>query len=84
MESITIRAQHCPKFSRMMTMAFEELSPNKAFIYIDDLIYIGNSFEEHLENLECVFKICEKYNYKLNPNSIFFRILMLRNWYITR
>ena len=56
-------------FSRMMAMAFSELCPNKAFTYIDDLICIGATSSEHLNNLESVFKICEKYNLKLNPEK---------------
>lgn len=61
-------------FSRMMALAFSGLPPENAFIYMDDLIVIGTSIKNHLENLENVFKICRKYNLKLNPEKCeFFR-----------
>lgn len=42
--------------------------------YMDDLIVIGCSIKHHLESLENVFKICRKYNLKLNPEKCeFFR-----------
>lgn len=61
-------------FSRMMALAFSGLPPENAFIYMDDLIVIGISVEQHFDNLENVFKICRKYNLKLNPEKCdFFR-----------
>jgi hypothetical protein len=61
-------------FARMMSIAFSGLAPDKAFVYIDDLIILGKSTKSHLENLEAVFKTCEKYNLKLNPKKcIFFK-----------
>lgn len=56
-------------FSRMMSLAFAGLKPEQAFIYMDDLIVIGFSEKNHIQNLESVFKICEKYNLKLNPEK---------------
>lgn len=58
-------------FSRMMlmTIAFSGLTPEQAFIYMDDIIVIGFSERNHLNNLEAVFKICEKHNLKLNPDK---------------
>lgn len=43
-------------FSRMMTIAFSGLSPQQAFIYMDDLIVIGISENNHLNNLKTVFE----------------------------
>lgn len=56
-------------FTRMMTLAFAGLGPEKAFIYMDDLIVIGTSVKHHLNNLQCVFETCRKFNLKLNPNK---------------
>lgn len=56
-------------FQRMMSIAFSGLSPDKAFMYIDDLIVIGRSEKHHLQNLEKVFETCNKYNLKLNPSK---------------
>lgn len=56
-------------FTRMMTIAFSGLTPQKAFIYMDDLIVIGLSENQHLENLKSVFEMCRKHNLKLNPEK---------------
>lgn len=56
-------------FSRMMSIAFSGLSPQKAFTYMDDLIVIGISENHHLNNLKSVFEMCRKYNLKLNPDK---------------
>lgn len=61
-------------FMRMMSIAFSGLSPENAFLYMDDLIIIGCSKNHHLSNIRKVFEICRKYNLKLNPEkSKFFR-----------
>lgn len=56
-------------FSRMMTIAFSGLAPNQAFIYMNDLIAIGISDNQHLNNLRSVFEMCRKNNLKLNPEK---------------
>lgn len=61
-------------FSRMMALAFSGLTPERCFSYMDDLIIIGFSEENHLNNIRSVFEICRKYNLKLNPAKCeFFR-----------
>lgn len=61
-------------FTRMMTMAFSGLSPDKAFIYMDDIIVIGISEDHHINNLRNVFQTCRKFNLKINPEKCdFFR-----------
>lgn len=41
---------------------------------MDDIIVVGCSVDHQLENLENVFKICRKYNLRLNPEKCeFFR-----------
>lgn len=59
-------------FSRMMTIAFSGLPPQQAFIYMDDLIVIGISENQHLNNLKNVFDMCRKSNLKLNPDKCYF------------
>lgn len=59
-------------FSRMMSLAFSGLSPERCFSYMDDLIVIGYSEKNHVENLLKVFETCRKCNLKLNTKvSIF-------------
>lgn len=61
-------------FTRMMTIAFSGLSPEQAFIYMDDIIVIGFSENQHINNLRKVFETCRKYNLKVNPEKCnFFR-----------
>jgi len=56
-------------FTRMMTIAFSGLSPEQAFIYMDDLIVMGFSEKQHIYNLRKVFETCRKFNLKLNPEK---------------
>lgn len=61
-------------FQRMMNIAFASLSPEKAFMYMDDLIVTGCSEKHHLNNLKAVFELCRKHCLKLNPEKCqFFR-----------
>lgn len=61
-------------FCRMMALAFSGVTPQRAFMYMDDIIVIGSSERNHLQNLGKMFDICERYNLKLNPNKCsFFR-----------
>lgn len=56
-------------FSRMMTIAFSGLTPQQSFIYMDDLIFVGFSENQHLNNLKKVFEMCRQNNLKLNPDK---------------
>lgn len=61
-------------FQRMMSLAFAGLSPEKCFIYMDDLVVIASSERQMLNNLKDVFLTCRKFNLKLNPDKCtFFR-----------
>lgn len=61
-------------FSRMMSMAFSGLPPDRMFVYIDDIIVVGCSEEHHIKNLESVFQVCRRRGLKLNPEkSQFFK-----------
>lgn len=56
-------------FSRMMTMAFAGLKPQRAFIYMDDLLVVGSTESQHLKNLFDVFETCRRVNLKVNPGK---------------
>lgn len=61
-------------FCRMMNIAFSGIEPEKSFLYMDDIIVLGKSEKDHLKNIENIFKICNKYQLKLNPEKCnFFR-----------
>lgn len=52
-----------------MSIAFAGLTPEAAFLYMDDLIVIGCSANHHIQNLRRTFESCKKYNLKLNPEK---------------
>ncbi|WP_331035211.1 reverse transcriptase domain-containing protein [Lactovum miscens] len=54
-------------FSRMMSLAFAGANQIQYFLYMDDVIVVGNSVAHHLKNLRGVFSICRGRNLKLNP-----------------
>lgn len=56
-------------FSRMMAIAFSGLPPDRAFIYIDDIIVIGRTESNHIANLRSVFDVLRKYNLKINAEK---------------
>lgn len=56
-------------FQRMMTIALSGLSPDTAFLYIDDIIVTGCSKNHHLKNLTSVFQCLRAKNLKLNPDK---------------
>lgn len=56
-------------FQRMMNIAMAGLTPEIAFIYIDDIVIIGCSENHHLKNLAEVFERLRYYNLKLNPSK---------------
>lgn len=56
-------------FQRMMNIAFTGLTPEKAFLYVDDIIVIGRSEKHHFHNLKTVFERLRQYNLKINPEK---------------
>lgn len=56
-------------FSRMMNLAFSGLPSEKLFIYIDDIIVLGKSEQDHLNNLKEMFSRCRERNLKINPEK---------------
>lgn len=59
-------------FARMMNEAFSSLPPNTCFIYLDDLIILGKTEEQHLDNIRKVFEVCKNLNLKLNTRKCLF------------
>ena len=54
-------------FQRLMNTVFAELMPKKCLVYIDDLLVLGKSFDEHLSNLRLVFEKLRSYTLKVKP-----------------
>lgn len=61
-------------FQRMMSLAFAGLTPEKAFIYMDDLVIFGATKDQMLKNIRRVFDVCRDKCLKLNPEKcVFFK-----------
>ena len=54
-----------PTFQRLMSVVLEGLLPLRCLVYLDDVLVIGRSFEQHLENLESVLKAISDAGMKL-------------------
>ncbi|GBO17450.1 Transposon Ty3-I Gag-Pol polyprotein [Araneus ventricosus] len=56
-------------FERLMETVLRGLSSEVCLVYLDDIIIVGRTFEEHLNNLRKVFQRLQKANLKLNPKK---------------
>ena len=52
-------------FQRLMERAMGELNLKDCLIYLDDIIIFSESFDQHLERLEAIFKRLHEHNLKL-------------------
>lgn len=52
-------------FQRVMNMALTGLIGRAAFVYMDDVVIFGSSWEEHLKNLEDVLARIKSVNLSL-------------------
>nr|WP_253310135.1 reverse transcriptase domain-containing protein [Rickettsia endosymbiont of Ceutorhynchus assimilis] len=58
-------------FERLMHLVLRGLTWRTCLVYLDDVMIMGNSFQEHLNNLKEVFDRFRNANLKLNPNKCF-------------
>ena len=56
-------------FQRLMDMVLTGLQWSSCIVYIDDIIVVGRTFEEHLCNLKHVFERIDKAGLKLHPDK---------------
>ncbi|GBL93118.1 Retrovirus-related Pol polyprotein from transposon 297 [Araneus ventricosus] len=56
-------------FERLMETVLRRLSSEACLVYLDDIIIVGRTFEEHLNNLRKVFQKRQKANVKLSPKK---------------
>ncbi|UYV73203.1 K02A2.6-like [Cordylochernes scorpioides] len=56
-------------FERLMEAVLQGLATETCMVYLDDIIVLGKNFEEHLSNIEKVFKRLEASNLKLSPKK---------------
>ena len=43
-------------FQRLMDLVLTGLQWSKCLVYLDDIVVLGRSLEEHIDNLDSVFK----------------------------
>lgn len=56
-------------FERLMEMVLKGLTWKICLVYLDDILVMGKSFDDHLKNLEEVFARIGDANLKLNPKK---------------
>ena len=61
-----------PTFQRLMSAVLEGLLPLKCLVYLDDVLVVGRSFEQHLENLKAVLEAISKAGLKLKVSKCHF------------
>lgn len=56
-------------YKRLMEECFDGLHLDICFIYLDDLIILSKTYEEHVERLEKIFQRLREVNLKLSPKK---------------
>ena len=54
-------------FQRLMNSVLAGLQWTTCLVYIDDIIVVGNTFDQHLNNLQCVFERLKQAGLKVQP-----------------
>ena len=65
-------ANAVPTFQRLMSNVLQGLLRNKCLVYLDDVLIVGHSFEEHLHNLQEVLNAIKNAGLKLKPEKCHF------------
>ena len=61
-------------FQRLMDLVLSGLQWSQGLVYLDDIIVLGRSFEEHIKNLDLVFQRLRQSRLRLKPSKCaFFR-----------
>ena len=59
-------------FQRLMETVLGGLAHNTCMVYLDDILVVGRTFEEHLQNLETVFQRLKSAGLRLKPEKCCF------------
>ena len=59
-------------FQRLMDLVLAGLQMSQCLVYIDDVIVVGRTFDEHLSNLQEVFERVRRAGLKLKPSKCSF------------
>ncbi|GBN86053.1 Retrovirus-related Pol polyprotein from transposon 297 [Araneus ventricosus] len=68
-------------FERLMETVLRGLASQACLVYLHDIIIVGRTFQEHLNNIRKVFQRLQKVNLKLSPKKCrFFRKEIFLSW----
>ena len=56
-------------FERLMEKILSKLSWKICMVYLDDIIIMSKTYDEHIQNLELVFRRLQEANLKMNPKK---------------
>ncbi|GBO20384.1 Retrovirus-related Pol polyprotein from transposon 297 [Araneus ventricosus] len=56
-------------FEQLMETVLRGLTSEACLVYLDDIIIVGRTFQEHLNNIRKVFQRLQKANLKLSPHA---------------
>ena len=59
-------------FQKIMSSILRNFAWKSCIIYLDDILIVGRSFEEHIQNLHDIFKTLLNAGVKLSPKNAFF------------
>ena len=59
-------------FQRLMDLVLSGLQWLQCLVYLDDIIVIGRSFQEHIQNLDSVFQRLRESGLRLEPSKCSF------------
>ena len=59
-------------FQRLMDLVLTGLQWSQCLVYLDNIVIVGKSFEEHLHNLNAVFKRIQDAGLRLKPSKCAF------------
>lgn len=54
-------------YARVMNLVLRGLTRNIVLVFLDDILVMGKSFADHLQNLQLVFERFRRYGLKLKP-----------------
>lgn len=59
-------------FQRLMENVLAGLVGEYCMMYLDDILVVGEAFDDHLRNLQTIFDRLSEANLRLHPNKCFF------------
>ena len=61
-------------YQRSVVALFHDMMHHEIEVYIDDMIAMSQTEEEHLDHLQKIFERLKKYKLRLNPNKCTFGV----------